>query len=142
MCSIGSVTISLDESFVAISTLQQSIVTYSLSEDGLILDSKVEIGFKEGTEYRPILPIAFTSNNLIMKGTTSEGVIPIFDPNTGTSASLNHGPRQTIRALTAHGDKVLVGSTDVSGDINASCSIKCYSSLTSEQQGVHNTQSK
>ncbi|KAG8681394.1 hypothetical protein FRC08_015668, partial [Ceratobasidium sp. 394] len=133
-CSVGSIALSSDESFVAISTLEQSIVTYALSADGPILESKAEVGLNEDTKFRPIVPIAVTSNNLVMKGTASEGVIPIFDLRSSVTASLEHGTHRTIRTLTTRGDRVIVGSTDVSGDINGSCIVKCYSSLMSEQQ--------
>ncbi|KAG9079399.1 hypothetical protein FS749_008555 [Ceratobasidium sp. UAMH 11750] len=133
-CS-GSIAVSADETFAAISTLQQSIVTYTLSVDGPVPGSKVEVKYEESTDYRPIVPVALTSNNLVLKGTVSDGMISILDTRTGTTSSLKHGQRQTIRTLTTLGDKVLVGSTDVSGDIHSSCSIKCYSSLVTEQQG-------
>ncbi|KAG8704968.1 hypothetical protein FRC08_001918 [Ceratobasidium sp. 394] len=134
VCTIGSIAVSADETFMAISTLQQSIVTYTLSVDGPVLGSKVEVKYEEGTDYRPIVPVALTPNNLVLKGTVSDGIISILDTRTGTTSSLKHGQRQTIRTLTTLGDKVLVGSTNVSGDIQSSYSIKCYSSLVTEQQ--------
>ncbi|KAG8691107.1 hypothetical protein FRC11_006762, partial [Ceratobasidium sp. 423] len=81
------------------STHRQSIVTYTLSQGGPVLQSRVETGYKEGTDYRPIVPIAFTANNLVLKGTAVDGVIPILDTKTGATSSLMHGSRQMIRSL-------------------------------------------
>ncbi|KAF8594169.1 hypothetical protein BDV93DRAFT_565699 [Ceratobasidium sp. AG-I] len=113
VCSIGSATVSSDGLTIAISTLEQSIVTYLLQDDGPISTSKVEFGYKEKTDYRPIVLIALTANNLVMKGTTS-GDVPILDCQSGNTTSLHQGPHQMIRTLTTHGDKVLVGSSDLS----------------------------
>ncbi|QRV87068.1 transmembrane protein [Ceratobasidium sp. AG-Ba] len=133
-CTIGHIAISSDESFLAVATLKHSVVTYQLSEEGPILGTKTEVGGQESTEYRHIVPVALTSNNLILRGTTSEGIVYMYDPQIGTSASLTHGSFKAIRALATHGNKFLVGSTDISGDINAGCTIRCYLSLLNEQQ--------
>ncbi|KAG8735821.1 hypothetical protein FRC10_010108, partial [Ceratobasidium sp. 414] len=123
--SIGSATISSDERFIAISSLDQSIVTYPLGPGGPLLHEQREFPFHEQTDYSPIVPIALTSNNLIFKGTAS-GDIPILDSTNGPMAPIHLGARRIIRTLTTYGDKVVVGSSDAGGFQQGS-RIECYS---------------
>ncbi|KAG8698616.1 hypothetical protein FRC08_005803 [Ceratobasidium sp. 394] len=123
--SIGSAMISFDERFIAISSLDQSIVTYTLGPGGPVVHEQREFPFHERTEYRPIVPIALTSNNLIFKGTAS-GEVPILDSVNGPMAPIHLGPERLIRTLTAHGDKIVVGSSDSDKYLRGS-KMECYS---------------
>ncbi|KAB5587471.1 hypothetical protein CTheo_9091 [Ceratobasidium theobromae] len=106
-------------------SLEQSIVTYELGPNGPVLGKRQEFPIYEQTTYRPILPIALTKNNLILKGTAS-GDVPVLDSKLGQVGPIKLGPERIIRTLAVHGDKVIIGSSDV-GDAKQGSSIKCYS---------------
>ncbi|KAG8706329.1 hypothetical protein FRC11_008324, partial [Ceratobasidium sp. 423] len=89
-CTIGAAAVSLTRQFIAISTLENSIVTYALKENGPALDTKQEGIYQETIGYRPALPIVITPSGLIMKGTASSE-IPIIDSTAGLLYSLHHG---------------------------------------------------
>ncbi|KAG9076179.1 hypothetical protein FRC06_009654, partial [Ceratobasidium sp. 370] len=120
-----SATISSDERFIAISSLDQSIVTYPLGPDGPVLLDQREFPFREQTEYSPIVPIALTSNNLIFKGTASRDV-PVLDSTNGPMAPIHLGAKRIVRTLTTHGDKVVIGSSDAA-DFHHGSQVECYS---------------
>ncbi|KAG8714229.1 hypothetical protein FRC11_009326, partial [Ceratobasidium sp. 423] len=124
VCTIGSAAISSSEGFIAIATLDQLLTTYTLREGGPVIESRFETGFQDSTNYRPVLPIVSTSNDIILKG-TSTGDIEVFEPKTRSMASLHHAPKHLIRTLNAYGDKVVVGSSEQNQGGN-SC-LRCYS---------------
>ncbi|KAG8779703.1 hypothetical protein FRC12_023934 [Ceratobasidium sp. 428] len=123
--SIGSATISSDERFIAISSLDQSIVTYPLGPNGPVIRDQREFLFHEQTEYSPIVPIALTSGNLIFKGTAS-GDVPVLDSLHGPLAPIQLGAKRIVRTLTTHGDRLVVGSSDA-GEFQQGSRVECYS---------------
>ncbi|KAG9092498.1 hypothetical protein FRC06_011903 [Ceratobasidium sp. 370] len=123
--SIGSATISSDEQFIAISSLEQSIVTYPLGPGGPVLQEQREFPFRERTEYSPIVPIALTTGNLIFKGTAS-GDVPVLDSMNGPMTPIHLGTKRIVRTLTTHDDKVVVGSSDAAESREGS-RVECYS---------------
>ncbi|CAE6387498.1 hypothetical protein BN14_10903 [Rhizoctonia solani AG-1 IB] len=88
--AIGSATIPPSEQFIAIATLDNSLVTYSLREGGPDVETHFEVNSREVINYRPVLPIVSTSSELILKG-TAVGDIDVLDPRTNSTASLHHG---------------------------------------------------
>ncbi|CEL56344.1 hypothetical protein RSOLAG1IB_11915 [Rhizoctonia solani AG-1 IB] len=90
VCTIGSATIPPSEQFIAIATLDNSLVTYSLREGGPDVETHFEVNSREVINYRPVLPIVSTSSELILKG-TAVGDIDVLDPRTNSTASLHHG---------------------------------------------------
>ncbi|KAG9097670.1 hypothetical protein FRC06_007325, partial [Ceratobasidium sp. 370] len=123
ICSIGSAAISTDGKFVAIATLDHSVVIYPLQRTGLVIDRRQVVQNQEQAGYRPIVPIALMADKLILRGSTS-GCIPVMDLHTGPLAPIQGDPGQIIRALTTYDDKVVVGSSDTAGHLSQ---IKCYS---------------
>ncbi|KAG8687607.1 hypothetical protein FRC08_011886 [Ceratobasidium sp. 394] len=93
--SIGSATISSNERFIAISSLDQSIVTYALGPSSPVLHEQREFPFHKRTDYSPIVPIALMSNNLIFKGD-----VPILDSTNGPMAPIQLGAKRIVRTLT------------------------------------------
>ncbi|KAG8754884.1 ATPase with role in protein import into the ER [Ceratobasidium sp. 423] len=124
VCSIGSATIPPSERFIAIATLDNSIVTYSLGEGGPDIDTQFDIKSQELTNYRPVLPIVSTSSGLVLKG-TAVGDIDILDTRTHATTSLHHAHNHIIRTLNAYGDKLVVGSSDLTENRATSC-LRCY----------------
>ncbi|KAF8601123.1 WD40 repeat-like protein [Ceratobasidium sp. AG-I] len=124
ICSIGSAAIAASERFIVISTLDQSLVTYALKEGGPVGESHVETPSQEITAYRPVLPVASTSSDLVLKGTSS-GDVEILDTRTRSIVSLHHAHNHIIRTLNAYGDKVVVGSSEINNKDGVSC-LRCY----------------
>ncbi|CAE6474938.1 unnamed protein product [Rhizoctonia solani] len=125
-CTIAAAAISPNARFIAISTLESSIVTYAIQDSALVLDSKREGIYQETTTYRrPITPIAVAVNGLILKGTIT-GDIPMLDSAAGLLYSLHHGNNQAIRTLKTYGDYLVVGSSDGNDGVRPASSLKCY----------------
>ncbi|CAE6472584.1 unnamed protein product [Rhizoctonia solani] len=124
VCTIGSATISPSEQFIAMATLDNSLVTYALREGGPAIDTQFEVKSRDLTNYRPVLPIVSTSSDLILKG-TAVGDIDVLDTRTHSTASLHHAHNHIIRTLNAYGDKVVVGSSDLTENCASSC-LRCY----------------
>ncbi|KAG8708236.1 hypothetical protein FRC08_000046 [Ceratobasidium sp. 394] len=126
VCTIGSAAFSADGRFIAIATLDHSIVIYPMSQHGPVVRQRQLLQNNEQAGYRPIIPIAL-ANNLILKGSTS-GRVPIVDLNSGPLAPIESSPQEVIRALTTDSDKVVVGSSNAAGGASQ---IKCYLDRTS-----------
>ncbi|KEP48006.1 putative transmembrane protein, partial [Rhizoctonia solani 123E] len=124
-CTIAAAAVALDGLFVAISTLESSIVIYEIKDNTLVLDSKREGIYQEASSYRPITPIAVAPNGLVMKGTIA-GNIPMLDSSAGLLFSLHHGNNQAIRTLKTYGDYLVVGSSDGQSGAHPASSLKCY----------------
>ncbi|CUA72716.1 hypothetical protein RSOLAG22IIIB_10250 [Rhizoctonia solani] len=129
ICTIGSATVPPSERFIAISTLGNSLITYSLREGGPDINTQSKADFRELTKYCPALPIVSTSSDLVLKG-TAVGAIEVLDPKSNSTASLHHAHNHMIRTLNAtriqaYGDKVVVGSSDMSDNSASSC-LRCY----------------
>ncbi|KAG8687179.1 hypothetical protein FRC11_007642 [Ceratobasidium sp. 423] len=124
VCTIGSATIPLSEQFIAIATLDNAFVTYSLREGGPVVDTQFKVNSREATSYRPVLPIVSTSSDLVLKGTIV-GDIEVLDLKTHSTTSLHHAHNHIIRTLNAYGDKVVVGSSDLTENNSSSC-LRCY----------------
>ncbi|CUA75336.1 hypothetical protein RSOLAG22IIIB_05837 [Rhizoctonia solani] len=124
ICTIGSATVPPSERFIAISTLDNSLITYSLREGGPDIDTRAKADFRKLTKYCPVLPIVSTSSDLVLKG-TAVGAIEVLDPRSHSTASLHHAHNHIIRTLNAYGDRVVVGSSDMTDNSASSC-LRCY----------------
>ncbi|KAG8772876.1 hypothetical protein FRC12_002848 [Ceratobasidium sp. 428] len=131
VCTIGSAAFSSDGRFVAIVTLEHSIILYPMNEHGPVIRERhvVELN-DEPNHFRPIVPIALGANNLVMRGTAS-GQVPIIDLSTnGDLAPIRNDPQEIIRTLTTRGDKLVVGMSDANGTMSK---IKCFLDRASSQ---------
>ncbi|KAG8714617.1 hypothetical protein FRC11_007775, partial [Ceratobasidium sp. 423] len=128
-CTIAAAAVAPSGLFIAISTLESSIVTYAIQDNALTLDSKREGIYQEATTSRRITPIAVAPSGLVMKGTIA-GDIPMLDSAAGLLYSLHHGNNQVIRTLKAHGDYLVVGSSDAQDGHRPASSLKCYAIVT------------
>ncbi|KAG9122679.1 hypothetical protein FRC07_000822 [Ceratobasidium sp. 392] len=126
VCSIGDAAFSRDGRFIAIVTLEHSIVLYPMTEAGPVLQNRHVLENSEKPGFRPIVPIALGPDNLVMRGSAS-GTVPIVDLQHGDLAPIRNDPHEVIRVLTTCGDKVIVGLSDKNGK---SSKIKCYLDLT------------
>ncbi|KAG9097577.1 hypothetical protein FRC06_007403, partial [Ceratobasidium sp. 370] len=126
VCSIGSAALSRDGRFIAIVTLDHSIVIYPMAEDGPMLQNRHVLQNKEKSGFRPIVPIALGPDNLVLRGSAA-GTVPIIDLQHGDLAPIRNDPHKVIRTLTTCGDKVIVGLSDKNGK---SSKIRCYLDLT------------
>jgi hypothetical protein len=84
-----------DERSVSVSTLDQSIVTYPLSEAGPVREEIKEFPLPDPTDFNPILPIAHTGGDIVLSG-TSIGDIPVVRSGTiqlpFIRQGMRHGP--------------------------------------------------
>ncbi|KAG8709716.1 hypothetical protein FRC09_000502 [Ceratobasidium sp. 395] len=123
VCSIGSAAFSSDGRFVAIATLDHSLVVYPMSQKGgPVVHQRQFLPNLERATHRPIIPIALAANNLVLRGSTT-GKVPVVDLQSGPLAPIEHGAQEIIRCLTAYNDKVVVGLSDTTGQVSQ---IKCY----------------
>ncbi|CAE6472981.1 unnamed protein product [Rhizoctonia solani] len=130
VCTIGSATIPFSEQFIAIATLDNAFVTYSLKEGGPVVDTQFKVKSREATGYCAVLLIVSTSSDLVLKGTVA-GDIEVLDLKTHSTASLHHAHNHIIRTLNAYGDKVVVGSSDLTE--NSSGCLRCYTISTAAE---------
>jgi hypothetical protein len=75
---------------LSVSTLDQSIVTYPLSDAGVNLDESTEYPLPDPTEFNPILPIVHASNDIVLSG-TSVGDIPVIMSGTTPLPTIRQG---------------------------------------------------
>ncbi|QRV85820.1 transmembrane protein [Ceratobasidium sp. AG-Ba] len=128
VCSIGSATFSIDGRFIAIATLDHSLVIYPMSQKGgPVVHQRQALPNYEHATHRPIIPIALAANNLVLRGSTT-GKVSIIDLQSGPLAPLEHGPEEMVRSLTTYNDRVVVGLSDATGEVSK---IKCYLDRTS-----------
>ncbi|KAG9092721.1 hypothetical protein FS749_015489 [Ceratobasidium sp. UAMH 11750] len=128
VCSIGSAAFSTDGRFLAIATLDHSLVIYPMSQKGgPVVHQRQVLPTHEQAAHRPIIPIALAANNLVLKGSTT-GKVPIIDLQSGPLAPIEHGSQEMVRSLAAYGDKVVVGLSD---STSQDSQIKCYLDRTS-----------
>ncbi|KAG9089266.1 hypothetical protein FRC07_012371, partial [Ceratobasidium sp. 392] len=125
--SIGSATVSNDRKFIAVVTLDHSVVLYPLHRSGPVIDRQQTIPNQEQAGYRPIVPIALVSDKLVLRGSTS-GDVPIFDIRGGPLAPIRNDSLQVVRALATYDDLVIVGLSHTTGTASE---IKCYSNQPS-----------
>ncbi|KAG8711323.1 hypothetical protein FRC09_020657 [Ceratobasidium sp. 395] len=124
ICRIGDFALSGTESFIAMTTLDQSAVTYPMTYDGPSLEEINIYDYPDKSRESPALPIAITSSNLILSG-TAVGDVSVLYPNGALAFSLHQGKNHVIRAITTYGDFIAVASSGPSGIL-----IKCYMTQT------------
>ncbi|KAG9094514.1 Cilia- and flagella-associated protein 44 [Ceratobasidium sp. UAMH 11750] len=127
VCSIGSIAFSADGQFIAIATLDHSLVIYPMSQKGPVIHQRQILPNYEQATHRPIIPIALAANNLVLKGSTT-GKVPVIDLQRGPLAPIEHDPQEIIRSLVTYNDRVIVGLSDAAGQVSQ---IKCYLDRTS-----------
>ncbi|KAG8724184.1 hypothetical protein FRC09_020916 [Ceratobasidium sp. 395] len=121
---VRSLALSRDECFIAIATLDQSVVTYPMSHDGPCIEEMHEYEHSERAPRSPTLPIVLTSSNLLISG-TAVGDIPVLYPNVAPAFSLHQGKHHIIRAITTHSNLIAAASTGPNGIM-----IKCFMTQT------------
>ncbi|KAG9120116.1 hypothetical protein FRC07_004533, partial [Ceratobasidium sp. 392] len=126
VCSIGDAAFSRDGRFIAIVTLEHSIVLYPMAEGGPVLQNRHVLENRDKSSFRPIVPIALGPDNLVLRG-SALGMVPIVDLQHGDLAPIRNDPHEVIRVLTTCGDKIIVGLSDKNGK---SSKIRCYLDLT------------
>ncbi|KAG8735076.1 hypothetical protein FRC10_011012 [Ceratobasidium sp. 414] len=92
-CS-GDVSLSADERFIAMTTLDQSVVTYPMSHDGPSIEEINIYEFPEKSRESPTLPVALTPSNLVLSG-TAVGDVAVVYPNAALAFSLHQSAART-----------------------------------------------
>ncbi|KAG8781787.1 hypothetical protein FRC12_021510 [Ceratobasidium sp. 428] len=122
ICRIGQARLSPDRQSVSISTLDQSIATYKMSDRGPIPETIKAFPLQVPVSASPILPVAHTSTDLILGG-TGAGDVPIVKSRHAAVPRLHQGDGHLIRTITPHGSSILVGSTGPKNEVI----LKCFS---------------
>ncbi|KAG9124945.1 hypothetical protein FRC07_009599, partial [Ceratobasidium sp. 392] len=120
--SISDAAISNDGTFIAIVTLDHSVIVYPLHRTGPIIDRQQVLHNQEQAGYRPIVPIALIADKLILQGSAS-GSVPIFDIRSGPLTPIHNDSTQVVRALVTFENKVIIG---LSGTAGQASQISCY----------------
>ncbi|KEP46255.1 putative transmembrane protein, partial [Rhizoctonia solani 123E] len=112
VCRVGQARLSPQQTAISISTLDQSIMVYQMSDNGPLLETAKAYPLQVPVAHNPILPVAYISNDLILGG-TSAGDIPIVHSAAAAVSKLIQGDGHLIRTITAYepGLMVTVGST-------------------------------
>ncbi|KAG8781305.1 hypothetical protein FRC12_022009 [Ceratobasidium sp. 428] len=90
ICRIGDFALSATESFIAMTTLDQSVVTYPMTYEGPSLDEINVYDYPEKSRESPALPVALTSSNLVLSGTAVGDVVVLY-PNGALAFTLHQG---------------------------------------------------
>ncbi|KAG8714468.1 hypothetical protein FRC11_008344 [Ceratobasidium sp. 423] len=123
-CRVGEGSIGPNGRTLAISTLDQTLVTYPLNESGPILAEKREYVNPEQVSQYPVVPVGITEDGLAFGGTTTGQVSVVSTQAEKVQTLIRHeDDRHIIRVILTIADKIIVGSTDPS---NSSSAIKCY----------------
>ncbi|KAG8714054.1 hypothetical protein FRC09_018046, partial [Ceratobasidium sp. 395] len=122
ICRIGQARLSPDRQSVSISTLDQSIATYKMSDRGPIPETIKAFPLQVPMSASPILPVAHTSTDLILGG-TGAGDVPIVKSRHAAVPRLHQGDGHLIRTITPYGSSILVGSTGPKNEVT----LKCFS---------------
>ncbi|KAG8715523.1 hypothetical protein FRC09_016541, partial [Ceratobasidium sp. 395] len=122
ICRIGQARLAPDNQTVSISTLDQSIATYSMSDRGPIPETIKAFPLQVPVSASPILPVAHTSTDLILGG-TGAGDVPIVKSRHAAVPRLHQGEGHLIQTITPYGSSIIVGST---GPDNKAI-LKCFS---------------
>ncbi|CAE6457461.1 unnamed protein product [Rhizoctonia solani] len=120
VCRVGQVRLAPNQERVSIATLDQSAVIYRMSDNGPILESAEPYPLQVPLPENPVLPIAYTSTDLVLGGTSS-GDIPVIKSDGAVTPRLRHADGHLLRAVTPHDDLigeyeyVIAGSTGRDG---------------------------
>ncbi|CAE6478880.1 unnamed protein product [Rhizoctonia solani] len=127
-CRVGDASITPKADTLAISTLDQTLVTYPLVQAGPVLIGKREYVYPEQVSHYPIVPVGITENGLAFGGTTN-GRVPVISTHDEKVQSLiqHEDENHIIRMISTLTDRIIIGSTNPS--TNASV-IKCYALCT------------
>ncbi|KEP49003.1 hypothetical protein V565_110520, partial [Rhizoctonia solani 123E] len=127
-CRVGDASITSNADTLAISTLDQTLVTYPLVKAGPVLMGKREYVYPEQVSHYPVVPVGITETGLAFGGTT-KGRVPVISMHEEKVQSLiQHGDENhIIRMISTLTDRIIIGSTNPS--TNASV-IKCYALCT------------
>ncbi|CAE6542055.1 unnamed protein product [Rhizoctonia solani] len=126
VCRVGQARLGPNQESIAITTLDQSIMTYRLGDHGPILESGHEYPLQVPLASNPILPIEHTLSGLILGGTSSGDVSIIKPPKDGGNVGalirgIRQGDGHLIRAFAYYGPHVLVGSTTPKNQVMIKC---------------------
>ncbi|KAG8731136.1 hypothetical protein FRC10_002012 [Ceratobasidium sp. 414] len=77
-CSIRDFSLSGDESFLAVMTLEQTVVTYPMSHYGPILEEANIYEYPKTTSKMLVLPVMISSSNLVLCGTVVSEVNVVY----------------------------------------------------------------
>ncbi|KAG8715720.1 hypothetical protein FRC09_016365 [Ceratobasidium sp. 395] len=131
ICRIGQARLSPDQQSVSISTLDQSIATYKMSDRGPIPETIKAFPLQVPVSASPILPVAHTSTDLILGGTAA-GDVPIVRSRHAAVPRLHQGDGHLIRTITPYGSSIIVGSTGPKNEVI----LKCFSQNSWAGQGL------
>ncbi|KAG8717680.1 hypothetical protein FRC09_013889 [Ceratobasidium sp. 395] len=123
ICRIGRASLANDEKSIVVSTLDHTIATYAIGDDGPILSSLKEYPYSDAEDFSPVVPVASTPDGLTLGGTTHGEVPMIGGTNGGMSLIRHEEPDHLIRAIVTHDRKIIVGSSSFQESV-----VKCYSS--------------
>ncbi|KAG8712229.1 hypothetical protein FRC11_000668, partial [Ceratobasidium sp. 423] len=123
-CRVGDGSITPNGGILAISTLDQTVVTYPLDENGPILAEKREYTNPEHVSQYPVVPIGITQDGLAFGGTT-RGQVPVISTYEEKVQTLiqHEDENHIIRMISTLTDRIIIGSTNPSTNTSV---IKCY----------------
>ncbi|KAG8793372.1 hypothetical protein FRC12_002892 [Ceratobasidium sp. 428] len=121
MCTIGNFSLSGDESFLATTTLEQTVVTFPMSVYGPVLEEANVYEYPKTISKMLVLPVAISSTNFVLCGTAVSDVIVIYP--SGVPAYAIKGGLDYIQAIASFGNLIVVASSGP-GEYQ----LKCYMS--------------
>ncbi|KAG9118439.1 hypothetical protein FRC07_007052 [Ceratobasidium sp. 392] len=117
----GNLSLSGDESFLATTTLEQTVVTFPMSLYGPVLEEANVYEYPKTISKMLVLPVAISSSNFVLCGTAVSDVIVIYP--SGVPAYAIKGGSDYIRAIASFGDLIAVASSGPGEH-----QLKCYMS--------------
>ncbi|CAE6506378.1 unnamed protein product [Rhizoctonia solani] len=123
VCRVGRVSLSIDERMIIFSTLDRSVVTYPMNDDGPVLTGKKEYANGDRDNCSLIVPVAMTQDGFLLTGTAlgEVSIIEIKDgANQGNNTVIRHA--DDTHLIRKSGNKVVIGSSNPDESI-----VRCYS---------------
>ncbi|EUC67077.1 DnaK family protein, partial [Rhizoctonia solani AG-3 Rhs1AP] len=126
VCRVGRASLSIDRRMIIFSTLDRSVVTYPLNDDGPVLTGKKEYASGDRDTCSIVVPVEITPDGFLLTGTTlgEVSIIEVGDESSqGNSTVIRHADEtHLIRVILKTGNKVVIGSSSPNESL-----VRCYS---------------
>ncbi|KAG9105176.1 hypothetical protein FRC07_009538 [Ceratobasidium sp. 392] len=119
MCTVGAFCLSGDETFLATTTLEQTVVMFPMSHYGPVIEEAVVYKYPKAITKMLVLPVVISASDLVLCGSAVSDVNVVH--RSGVPAYVIKGGLDYIRAIASFGDLIAVASSGA-GDYQ----IKCY----------------
>ncbi|KAG8680958.1 hypothetical protein FRC08_015941, partial [Ceratobasidium sp. 394] len=108
VCNIGRASLTGDQKSIVVSTLDHSIATYTLGNDGPNLSSFKEYPYKDVEDLSLVVPVASTSDGITLGGTTY-GEVPMIEGTNGELSLIRHDCDNTVSPVFVTASEALSG---------------------------------